>query len=438
MTILSNKLKIAVFGGILIKIATALSGLLVGALISRLYTVEEVGVYFLVISLARFVSLTLKFGADRSLQKFGGIAFADNDTEAIRKIVSFFMLLLLVLSTIYVTTGSLYWTDVAIKLNLPLEYVYLLLLLGLAPIRALEAMLSGLLRAVGKLKLGVFMLDTPRAMLMLISLAAINIFEIRINVTSVLVLYLFFSMAPVFYSLYYLRKYIRYTDLSIRSDNSEQFSVKEITRVSGPLMMLDLAGFGIKLSSLFVVSTTLGQHMTGIYAAVIQLALPVSMVLTIVNQVTPASIAVLFRDGKLKDLEILMRKTAGWASTICIPIVLVLGIYGEDVLNFIYGREYREGHLALTMLALAQLVNVVVGSPGRLMEMAGKQRPLLLFSLFWALVGVASSYTLAHFFGLNGAALGAATGIVGHNITMAIYVRFAMGIVSWPKLFQGD
>ena len=168
----------------------------------------------------------------------------------------------------------------------------------------------------------------------------------------------------------------------------------------------------------------------------------IALPLLVINSVIPPMIAQLYGEQRFRKVEQVLRATAAVASVPAIAIMVILGLSASSFLSFLFGSYYARGADVFLILLAAQTVNVLSGSPGVLLTMAGRQSVLMKFSVSSGLAGGLTSLLLVGKYGATGVAAGVATGMLLHNIGMWVYCRSAMGIRThlsftvFPELWQ--
>ena len=113
-----------------------------------------------------------------------------------------------------------------------------------------------------------------------------------------------------------------------------------------------------------------------------------------------------------------------------LPIALAFIVFGREILALAFGQAYAGADLALAILALGQLVNAGAGSVGILLIMSGNQRRAASGVAFGAGLNVVLGVLLIPPYGVNGAAVAAAAGLVLSNLLLVDIARRTLGIHS--------
>jgi O-antigen/teichoic acid export membrane protein len=165
----------------------------------------------------------------------------------------------------------------------------------------------------------------------------------------------------------------------------------------------------------------------GIYTAASRTSNLVLLALTAVNALAAPLIADLFARGEVKELQRVATGVvhlAFWpslvlAGALLLAAPLVLGMFGGE---FVLARD------ALTILVLANLVSVGVGSVGYLMNMTGNQNLMATVVGAAALLNIVFNLLAIPRFGVAGAAAATGISVAFWNLGLNAAVKRRVGV----------
>jgi O-antigen/teichoic acid export membrane protein len=195
-------------------------------------------------------------------------------------------------------------------------------------------------------------------------------------------------------------------------------SFTELLRYSWPLFLV--AVFSLSWSGLdsLMLGLYTSPEVVAYYGIATRTMPLVIFPLMAVNAVVPPLFVQFYQQGDLGSLELLAQTTARWTYYLALPIALLLMLLAPEILHW-FGSEFTKARFALSVLVLAQLVNVASGSVGFILNMTGNQWTLLVIQIVMG-AGVTPLVLLsAAWFGLNGVAVIKALGVAGLNVAMA-------------------
>ncbi len=170
---------------------------------------------------------------------------------------------------------------------------------------------------------------------------------------------------------------------------------------------------------------------SGVFGAVTRLVMLLSFLLTAVNTVMVPKIAQMQESGDTAGLARLVRRMSLVVTLTNAPIFLIM-ILGSTWLMGLFGPEFIRGAMALSVVALGQVVNTVSGSSGHLLMLAGHERDIRSSALVGAGIMAVCVLPLIPAYGLLGAAIAQACAITGMGLCKAAYVRYRLGILMVP------
>ena len=141
------------------------------------------------------------------------------------------------------------------------------------------------------------------------------------------------------------------------------------------------------------------------------LQLPVQMA---VLAVLPLA-ARLYAEGRLEELERIVRRAAASAALFAVPVAVVFLAVPGLILSLLFGEFYRQGAPLLVALSIGQLIAVHNGIAGYILIVAGRQRAVVLANaLTAALMMIVGSIAAAQG-GVLGMSIASATILAGQS-----------------------
>jgi O-antigen/teichoic acid export membrane protein len=153
------------------------------------------------------------------------------------------------------------------------------------------------------------------------------------------------------------------------------------------------------------------------------------------NVVLAPLISKLFAENNVQELQRVIRNSLRIGFLVSLPLIICFLFFPGFFLSF-FGDEFGSGKFALIMLTISQVVNFATGSVGYLLTMTGHQRTAIQLLVLCALLTTLLSVLLIPDYGINGAAVAAATNNIVLNVLMAIAVYKKIGINSTLLSFK--
>jgi O-antigen/teichoic acid export membrane protein len=161
----------------------------------------------------------------------------------------------------------------------------------------------------------------------------------------------------------------------------------------------------------------------------------ISMGLASVNAVIMPNVARLYKQGDLKATQALLIKSVRLSVLISLPIIIFLIIFGEFAINLLFGKDYLEAYPILVILCFGQLVNVLMGSVGLVLNMTGNEKSALKSLSITLILNLILLAVLVPMYGSVGAAIAVSLSLVCWNVLMAIGVYRITKFRTWCVLW---
>jgi O-antigen/teichoic acid export membrane protein len=168
----------------------------------------------------------------------------------------------------------------------------------------------------------------------------------------------------------------------------------------------------------------------GVYRAVSQTALLVSIGLTAIDQVVAPQFASLYASDDRRTLQRVATAAARMMLALAVPSGAVMILFGGAVLGLVFGESFSGGHLPLALLAVAQLINAAFGSVSALLNMTGHASRTARGMAITTVLVVFLNFLMIPLFGIAGAAAATSIAIVFWNVLLWLEVRRVLDVDS--------
>jgi len=191
------------------------------------------------------------------------------------------------------------------------------------------------------------------------------------------------------------------------------------------LPMVFLAGMGVLFgqAGTLILGAIQGASAVGIYSVADKGAELLAFVLVAQNAAFSSTAASLYAAGDLKRLQRLATRIARLTLLASLPLAIMFIGFGHRFLLYSYGAQFTQAQQALAILALGQLVNVGMGLNSVLLMMTGHERDSARAVAVSAGAAILLNLILIPRWGMVGAAISTAIGVVLLNVlaTLALY-----------------
>ena len=184
--------------------------------------------------------------------------------------------------------------------------------------------------------------------------------------------------------------------------------------------------------SVMIASAFISVEEIGYFRAAERTALLVGFVQVVINAVYPARFAKAYHENKINNLVYLSRQSASVAVVLCFPLLLLCVIFPEYVLS-LFGSGFQGAVPVLMVIAVAQGVNVSLGSVSYMLQMTGHGATARNIAFFSSAVSLLLYFLLGESMGLMGIAYAFSAGIVLLNVLNAVMVKRLLGFWIYPS-----
>ena len=431
------------------RIGGAMLGIVTNGLLARLLSPQELGAYFLALSIVSLGAVVGSMGLPKTVVRLVaenmGLDRSGRTLRAIRTVLGLGVLGTLGISLAYLLAGDLVgelfqpqyssllvgvtglmagWIAIAVVQEITAETFR-----GFHDIR-LATLLGGL--ATGGKSGGVIM-----RVLLLGILALLWVRSAETSLATVLLVSIGSGSVSVLLSIWLL--YAKVSSLGSSQETQQQeeepVSAKEVLEDAIPFLAIALTSFMLLSADIWILGALGSGTDVAVYGAASKLVTFVAMPLLIVNLVLPPIVAEMYAQGKMSQLERTLRTFSTLAG---IPSLLVLAVFmllGGPILGLVYSKPiYYSGTavLVLVILSAAKLIAVWSGSCGLVLQFTGHQTSMLRVSLLTSPLFFVVAILATQRYGSVGVACAAGLTTTLQNVIMVMLAKRKTGM--WTQV----
>lgn len=400
------------FGGQVVNTVASLAGT---ALLARILSPQDVGLYFILFSVVSIASVICQFGLGRTVVRMVAESSGGPDPGRARATISKALLVVAVsgglLSALMYSTGTDFLAHVVFHIP-AMDALGGVLVLWFS-ILAFRSIVCEAFRGLHDLRGAVVFGDMTSRCLFLALMAALFVCCKHATLQTVIALHVASLAVTAAAGLIALHRKV----LPRRA--ARPVSVAALAAASWPVLLTDVTTAAYTQIDIWLLGAFADPQSVALYGAAARLALLVPMPLIVVSTVTAPYIASLHSTGRQRELQLLLTRTTSYAAVAAAGAVLLYLIAGELLLRLIYGEPYARAYPVLVVLALGQLAVVALGPAGLTLTMTGRQKILLTVTL-------ASTAVLV----LGGVVLIPAIGPIGMAVTSAVVTTGASALAA--------
>lgn len=179
-----------------------------------------------------------------------------------------------------------------------------------------------------------------------------------------------------------------------------------------------------------IVSYYLSADDVAIYKVALQFGIIAGFGLTVVNLILQPIISELFHRGKIDELKNELFFYTAIIQILTIVLCILLYFYREDLVVFLFGPGYEESAELVPYILFGQLVNVLAGSVGVILNMTNNQGYVFRGLLLAIITLMIALNLLVPSLGVVGAGIGYCLALAVWNLYLVLIVKMKLGIVS--------
>jgi O-antigen/teichoic acid export membrane protein len=210
---------------------------------------------------------------------------------------------------------------------------------------------------------------------------------------------------------------------------------RELFHVARPLLVSNLGiyllGAGVDL---WILGAFRPADVVALYGASSKLVVLVATPTIIFSGVIPPLAAELYAQGKVRQLERILRVGATLVGVPALLVLLMFIFAGPWVMSTVFTPVYAAGASYLVIKSIGRLVAVWTGSSGIALMMTGHQKDMMWTTILGATLSVGGGLLVTPRYGATGIAIATATAQVVQNGAQLVLARKRLGIWTYVTM----
>jgi len=399
------------FAGVL---AALFFGFISRVLVARYRTEADYGVYSLAFSIlgicATLASLGLRNGATRSIAHARG----KNDIERVQKLIPASVQFTLIASVSLAIIVFLTSDIIAAKIfyDAALAFPLKIFALGI-PFFTLLHIFPSIFRGFGDVKPTVYFRDILRPLLFPLFLLPVVLLNLPFTgVFYALLASLVISCAAVI--IYTVKRLPSPIGFSTRLSGNPV--AKELLVFSLPLLGVAALQLIIAWTDTLMLGGLKSSADVGLYNAAHPLANFITSPLNAMILIYMPVASGLYAQGSMPEMRKNFSTLTKWLCVATLPLFLILFLFPETVLGFLFGANYASAATALRILSLGFIISNFLGPNGATLVAMGEVRFVMWSTLASAVLNIGLNIALIPPLGIEGAAIASVAAIVCGNL----------------------
>lgn len=421
---LRNRLIRGTLGSFGLKIAGTSLTFLNSLIFARLLGTEGFGTYAYIIAWTNLLIIPATLGLDKLIVREVAIYQNRSQWGLMRGLLNWSnQFVLLVSIGLTIITASVAWNMNKSNSQMLLAFYVALVYLPIASLRNLRlAAMKGLHQVVlGQLP------EVVIAPLLLILLTGCGYLFLGKELNAIWVIAIFVASTSItfFVGARLLQKVL---PLALEETEAQYQTVTWI-RSALPLMFLSSMQIINSRTDILMLGAMKGAETVGLYVVINRGVQLIVFMQGAVNGILAPTIASLYAEGKMKQLQKIVTKSARIVLLASLIFTSSLTLFGYWFL-LLFGFNFTQGQTALTILSIGKLINAGTGAVGLLLTMTGHQNYTVLSVGISAILNILLNILLIPEWGVTGAAVATASSMILVNTMNMIWVYKKIGINS--------
>ncbi len=406
-----------------LKIAGTGLSFITGIFLARLLGASDFGIYTYAFAWTQLLILVGTLGLDKLIVREVAVYQTKSNWSLLRgllkwaNLIVFLVSMALVVGAIAIAWGFNMATDSE-------QFRAFCVAVFLVPISVLRNLRLSAMKGLRKIVIGL-MPELLLAPLLLLGLTGCSYLFLEGNLTAFWVILMRVISALI--TLVIGAKLLDRVLPNIAKEAKPEYQPKAWLSSALPFMFLGSLFIIKSRTDILMLGAIQGAKAAGIYFAVSRGAHLINFILGSVNAVLAPNIASLYADGKTKQLQRVITKSARVVLLISLPITAAMIAFGYWYL-LLFGQDFTQGTLALTILCVGQMVHASAGSVALILNMTGNERFTFISSLAGTGLNVVLNAVLIPRWGIEGAALATTSTTILVNLMNTLWVRQKLGI----------
>jgi O-antigen/teichoic acid export membrane protein len=425
------------FGG---KVLIALTGLASSALLARLLSPGELGLYFLAYSVVVFCTILGTLGLGQTVVRLVAENMSLSLLGRVRSVIGVVLSLGALGSVVVGLAYWLYGGELASSIfDAPALAAVSGLVMGWIVVGTIQGILGEIFRGFHDIRLATILgghtsgtiTGVSTVSLLAGSLFVLWLIQGQATLATVMLLAICSGAVSTLASGWMLGRKVAALPPPCEDEGGKRNHKEALVQtlsISWPLLIIAIVMFARTNVDVWVLGIFRSSADVALYGAANRLVAMVTMPLIVVNAVVPPLIAEMYHQGRGEELERILRSVATLGG---IPASLTAAsciFLAAPIMGLVYGDYYRDGAMVLALLSVGLFASVCAGSCGITMTMTGHQKTMMVIAVTTGVATFAGMIAAVEPYGIVGVATVRMVGQILQNALMLILTKWRTGM----------
>jgi O-antigen/teichoic acid export membrane protein len=217
----------------------------------------------------------------------------------------------------------------------------------------------------------------------------------------------------------------------ITSNKEVEYQHKEILLYSSPLLLSGMITTTLSWADTALIGYFMADFDVGLYNA----ALPTAMLILLPHKAIGSLAVSSFSELKERDeksMEDSLQTATYWVFSLVLPTFLIMILFSEQVLALLFGSQYTQASVALSILTVGYLLDASVGKVGSFLQSKGYTNYIMYNNVAALILNIILNIILIPIYGIIGAAIATASTTILKDSLMFMEVWRKENIITIP------
>lgn len=215
----------------------------------------------------------------------------------------------------------------------------------------------------------------------------------------------------------------------LKSDTRE-YELSTWLNLSFPILVTDTLNVLFTNSNILILGWIASDTDIGHYQIAFRVSGLLLVFLAASNMVLAPWFSKFHESKDTNRMQSVITKTTRVVFSITLIPYLILGIWGDSLLELFFGDSFKAAYFPLMVLGFGQLINIASGPVVNLLNMSGGQKTLAYFTAAAVVLNGTLTLLLTPFYGVMGCAISMCLAISIYNISLIFAAKRRTGISS--------
>ncbi len=212
-------------------------------------------------------------------------------------------------------------------------------------------------------------------------------------------------------------------------------SAPALMRVSAPMFTTTIMQLIMSWAGTLILASYSSEADVGVFNALVRISVFTNITFLAINSITMPRFAEAFASNDKHSLKRHAKDAAKLIFLTSLPLFVILAFFPKFILS-VFGKEFPGNEVSLYILLGGQLIVVLSGLPGQILNMTGKQAILRNIAIFSASINVLACFILIPEYGILGVSMAQGLGILVWNLACVLAVKRHFGFYTF--IIRGD